>query len=193
LAVLNAARADPAGMAEALRTYRGRFHGNLVALPGNNARLITREGAAPVDEAIAFLTAQPALPQLAPAQDLAEGAAIHVADQGRRGLLGHDNSDGSNMLARFQRHRDQRGVAEVIQYGASDALEVVRQLIVDDGVADRSHRRILFDPNLRFAGVACGPHRDFGTMCVIDFAADGDALTSFQTHPPAGMSLEASR
>ena len=60
--------------------------------------------------------------------------------------------------------------AEAISYGYQNPRDVVRQLIVDDGVQGRGHRKVLFDSLLRFAGVGCGPHRVYGAMCVIDFS-----------------------
>ncbi len=60
--------------------------------------------------------------------------------------------------------------AEAISYGYQSPQDVVRQLIVDDGVPGRGHRQVLFDASLRFAGVGCGPHRLYGAMCVIDFS-----------------------
>jgi len=50
----------------------------------------------------------------------------------------------------------------------------MRQLIVDDGVADRGHREIVYSAELRFAGAACGPHPVYGTMCVIDLGVTPD-------------------
>ena len=63
----------------------------------------------------------------------------------------------------------------MITYGSNTAEEVVAQLVVDDGVPDRGHRRLLYDPALRYAGVSCGPHPGYGTMCVIDLASTPDA------------------
>ena len=42
---------------------------------------------------------------------------------------------------------------------------------IDDGVRDRGHRHIMFSPEYHYAGAACGPHKTFGEMCVIEFAA----------------------
>jgi hypothetical protein len=50
----------------------------------------------------------------------------------------------------------------------------MRQLIVDDGVADRGHRSIVFSGELRYAGAACGPHPVYRTMCVIDLGVMPD-------------------
>jgi hypothetical protein len=54
-------------------------------------------------------------------------------------------------------------------------------LIIDSGVASRGHRRNIFHPDLAVVGVACGPHRDYGAMCVMDFAGP----------PPEAPQLEA--
>ena len=61
-------------------------------------------------------------------------------------------------------------MAEDLAYGPATAIDVVRELIIDDGVRDRGHRKAIFLPALRVVGVACGPHAAYGTMCAIDFA-----------------------
>jgi uncharacterized protein YkwD len=47
---------------------------------------------------------------------------------------------------------------------------VVIGLLVDDGVPSRGHRHNILSADARFAGVGCGHHTEYGTMCVIDFA-----------------------
>jgi uncharacterized protein YkwD len=124
-----------------------------------------------VEEAIEFLDQQPPLPPLNLSPALALAAADQTAVQGPRGRTGHQGSDQSSPSQRIHR----RGVwssrsAEAISYGFGTAAEVVRQLIIDDGVAGRGHRMTLFDPNLQSAGAGCGPHAIYRYMCVIDFA-----------------------
>jgi uncharacterized protein YkwD len=63
-----------------------------------------------------------------------------------------------------------RSMGEAISYGAA-GLQVVIDLIVDDGVPDRGHRHAILNPIYREVGIAIGPHRRYGTMCVMDFAA----------------------
>lgn len=178
LATLNHARADPASYGAGLQTYRGFFHARIVVIPGAEDNFETEEGVVPVDEAIAFLGGQATLGTLQPSPLLALTAADHVRDQANTGGVGHFGSDGSTPGDRAARRGGGKGVAEVIAYGALDAADVVRQLVIDDGVADRGHRMLMFSSHLRYAGVACGPHPEFRSICVIDMAdtPDGKVL-----------------
>lgn len=174
LDALNQARTNPAAYAQGLRQYRTYFHANLLRYPGQRADIETEEGVAVVDETIGFLGRQPALLPVDNADLLAAAAADHVADQRATGATGHDGSDGSSPGERARKHGGGAFVAEVIAYGPIDAADVVRQLIVDDGVADRGHRDIIFSAELRFAGVSCGAHPEYRTMCVIDLGITPD-------------------
>jgi uncharacterized protein YkwD len=157
---INYARAHPAEYAQDLSDGRGRSH-----------RYADR-GSGATEEAIAFLERQPPLPPLTHSHDLALAAAEQAAAQGPRGSTGHAGTDGSSPSERIRRHGVFRSLsAEAISYGYEDAAEVVRQLIVDEGVASRGHRLTIFDPILQIAGAGCGPHARYGYMCVIDFAS----------------------
>ena len=187
LAALNAARSNPAAYADALHTYRGYFHAKVVSLPGSTEDLETSEGVAAVDETIAFLAQQAPLAPLGEAPILDGSAADHTADQSRSGATGHDGSDGSSPGDRVRRRGGGEYVAEVIAYGSVDAVDVIRQLIVDDGVADRGHRGVIYAPELRYAGVSCGPHPEFHTMCVIDLAVTADGRFGREIHMASRM------
>ena len=170
---VNFARTQPQAYAETLRPYRAAFHGKLIKLPGHAHLIRTDEGAAAVDEAIAFLARQAPLQPLDPNAVLARSAEDHVLDQGPSGQIGHTGADGSILPDRIGRYGAWVGViAEDIGYGYATGREVVRQLIVDDGVADRGHRVNIFNPRLRLLGVACGPHKVYQTMCVLDFGSN---------------------
>jgi uncharacterized protein YkwD len=56
-------------------------------------------------------------------------------------------------------------------YGGHSGRDIVLGLLIDDGERNRGHRANLFDPRYEFAGVACGPHRQFVYFCVMDLAA----------------------
>lgn len=166
---LNLARAQPAAYAGRVRAFRGLMRGERIERPGEPA-VITREGIAAVDEAIAFLERQPALPVLARSVPLDRAARDHVEDQSRTGDVGHVGADGSPPSERIRRHARFTATAEAIAYGPERPEDMIMQLIIDDGVPDRGHRRILFSPDYRLVGVACGPHPKWRRVCVLDFA-----------------------
>lgn len=144
------------------------------AHPAEYARELRRElrrsdDPAAVEEAIDFLERQSPLPPLKGDRRIAAAASQHTAAQGARGDVGHGAAGGLGQRLRGQ------GVwagvsAENISYGYDDPRDVVRQLIIDSGVPGRGHRRNIFATGYQLAGVACGPHRAYGAMCVIDFA-----------------------
>ncbi len=171
LAEINVARADPAAYADHLRQFRAYYHGKLVTEPGHGVDMMTEEGVAAVDEAIAYLARQKPLPPLAPSPALARSASRFAADIGPAGLTGHVGTDRSTMSERMRAVGVWAGSsAEVIAFGYDRAPDIVRQLIIDDGVPSRGHRTAIFDPGLTVAGVGCGPHKVYRFMCVVDFA-----------------------
>ena len=123
-------------------------------------------------EAIAFLQRRSPAPPLQYADGLRVSAAWHAVDEGRHGAFEHTGSDGSSAGERMRRAGVWAGVlAEEMAAGQQIAGEVVRQLIVDDGVPNRGHRLDLMDPLLRRAGVGCAQHPVYGVICVIDLAS----------------------
>ena len=166
----NLLRRDPSVYVRHLQALLPRFDGLVVERPGRPF-LRTEEGAPAVQEAIdALRAAQPANP-LEWSVGLARAASDHVRDQGPLGGTEHVGTDGSDPARRMERYGQWRGaVAENIAYGENPAREVVLQLLIDDGVPARGHREALLDPEWGVAGVACGRHRDYGQMCVMDYA-----------------------
>ncbi|HTG81601.1 MAG TPA: CAP domain-containing protein [Geobacteraceae bacterium] len=170
-AEINRARTDPQRYADYLREFRRQYRGRLFLLPGSRSRVRTVEGVAAVDEAIRFLSRQKPLPPLAWVDGLADAAQDLVAEEGATGTVGHTGRQSGSMRTRIERHGRWRGrIGENISYGPAEPQLVVMELIVDDGVQDRGHRKNIFDPIFRAGGVACGPHPEFRNMCVIDFA-----------------------
>jgi len=168
---INLARSAPRSYAGFLREFRARFHGKYYLLPGSVTRMQTNEGTKAVDEAIKALSRQKPLPPLAWSDGLAAAAAELAEEQGSSGGLGHTGSRSHGMQERIERHgKWLRSIAENIGYGPTDARNMVMQLIIDDGVPGRGHRKNTFSGAFDTAGVACGSHPRFGSMCVIDFA-----------------------
>lgn len=171
LAEMNLARTKPDVYAGFIRELRGRFKGKTYSLPGSTTRVQTSEGTSAVDEALEFLSRQPALKPLSWSDGLSSAAAELAEEQGGSGATGHYGKRGQGMQERIERHGKWKGqIGENIGYGPEDARDMVIQLIIDDGVPDRGHRKNIFNSAFRTAGVAWGVHPRFGHMCVINFA-----------------------
>ncbi|OAN57061.1 CAP domain-containing protein [Sphingomonas sp. TDK1] len=171
---INFARQHPQLYAQRLRDYRLQFDGYVVHAPGDPVGTETFEGVSAVDEAIAFLEHQVPLAPLGRGEVLGRAAGDYAQDQGNRGARGHVGWDGTSPGERVRRHGGGIHVGEGIAYGYADPDAVVRQLIVDDGVSNRGHRALLFDPGFRFAGVGCARHRALAHICVVDIASTAD-------------------
>jgi uncharacterized protein YkwD len=171
---LNLARTAPLKYVSHLEAFRRLFQGDLVVMP-DGTRIQTREGVAAVDEAIRCLQTQAPVGPVEASAGLTRGARDHVKDTGPRGVMDHSGSDGSHPSDRVNRYGKWRQtMGENIAFGVTGARNIVIQLIVDDGVSDRGHRKNIFQPAFRCVGVACGPHAKFGFMCVMDFAGGFD-------------------
>lgn len=171
LAETNVARATPQRYIGYLRELRRHYVGKGYLIPGSAALVVTTEGVAALDEAIRFLEKQKPLPPLSWSPGLAQGATDLVRDQGPSGEVGHTGNQSGDLRERIERHGTWQGrIAENIGYGPDTARQMVMQLIIDDGVPERGHRKNIFTPGFKVAGAACGPHAVYRRMCVMDFA-----------------------
>jgi uncharacterized protein YkwD len=170
---LNALRQDPASYIGILQSQRRLYRGNLLIEPGG-VNVQTQEGIAAVDEAIAALRAVPHPPGgLEFSPGLAASAAQLVRENGARGLTGHEGPGGEDLPHRVSRAGKWSGsIGEDISFGDADPTGVIVQLLVDDGVSNRGHRRELLDPRWHYVGISCGPHSVYQRMCVLDFAVE---------------------
>ncbi len=170
IAEMNRARANPPAYSQVLLSWRSKFDGKRARI---NPRLYlqTKEGTPAIDEAIRALKKTRPVSTLKAARGLSLAARDHVRDQGPRGATGHDGRDGSTPFQRMERYGQWQVIAgENIAYGPDTAQAVVRDLIIDDGVADRGHRINMFQSKYRVAGVACGRHQRYRVMCAIEYA-----------------------
>jgi uncharacterized protein YkwD len=165
LAELNRVRTNPQAYAQELR---GRE-----ITPANYAMDaddgLDQEDPEAVADAIDYLMRQRPLPPLTQNGRLAAAADEHVATQGPTGEIGHGPP--GNFAQRMRDEGVFAGIeAESISYGQPTPRDVIRQLIVDSGVPSRGHRKDLLGSAFQAAGVGCGRHAEYGSMCVIDLA-----------------------
>jgi uncharacterized protein YkwD len=170
LSEINSARAHPQVYASYLEQLKPLFNGKVYTPSGQEA-YPTQEGWSAVEEAIKFLrSAKPQGPlDMSPGLSLA--AATHVKDQSASGTTGHKGADSTFIEERVKPFGSwQGGIGENLSYGNASARERVLAWLTDDGFASRGHRMRIMSENYRVAGVSCGPHPEFGSMCVLTLA-----------------------
>jgi uncharacterized protein YkwD len=166
---INLARTRPAEYAAYLERLRSLFVGKEYKRPGHPG-LMTTEGVRALDEAIGFLRTLKPAPALTLSRGMCSGARELVKDQAGSDTTGHKGADGSFCEQRAQRFGTwAEPIGENLSYGVDTARERVITLLIDDGFADRGHRKRLLDASFKVAGVACGDHK-LGAMCVITLA-----------------------
>lgn len=103
---------------------------------------------------------------------LGQAARDHCVDIGPKGLVQHESSDGTTVKERLKKYgKIVTCYGENLSFHCETALEVILQLLVDDGVPNRGHRENLFNDDFRCCGIYSGQHKDFDCMSVIDYAA----------------------
>ncbi len=166
----NWARTQPAAYADYLEGFRDKFQDKVLSLPGE-IPLVTHEGVAALDDAITALRATPPVGMLAFEKSLAVVACELAEDQSKNGGTGHVGSNGSTMFDRFQAVGAPQGqFGENASYGPETPERIIFSLIVDDGVPDRGHRKNILNPAFQLAGACLRPQKEWGTVCVIDYA-----------------------
>jgi hypothetical protein len=132
----------------------------------------TAEGARGVQECYDALYGSSSSPLLLPSRGMSQAAKDHVNDLGPKGSTGHNSTNGDSPWDRLNRYgKWERNVGENIDYGSSTGRDIVVQLLIDDGVSSRGHRKNNMGKDFAFVGVAAGTHKRYGMMAVLDFAA----------------------
>ncbi|RAX54478.1 hypothetical protein CCY99_03780 [Helicobacter sp. 16-1353] len=167
---LNKARSNPARFAkEYLEPMVGQFNGKMIKK--GNMNMMTNEGVAAVNDAINALKAQKAVSPLQPSKGLSKAAQDFAKEQSQTGAMGHNGKDGSTMKSRIESNgKWQKTIGENINYGSANANQIVVDLIIDDGVPTRGHRKNIYNDNYKVVGIGVNTHPKYKNVCVMDFA-----------------------
>lgn len=166
---LNKVRINPARYAELyIKPMLNHFNGKEYRV--GEIIYLTSEGESAVQECLRVLGKTKSGSILLPNNSLYNLAKDHVDKQGPTGQTGHDGPSGESFSSRIKRLMEQQGyTGENISYGDDNARRIVIQLLVDDGVPSRGHRKNILDLKFDEVGVSIGKHSRYGSMCVIDF------------------------
>lgn len=191
LSEINQARAQPQTYATYLEQLKPLFKGKNYTAMGQET-LTTQEGWDAVEDAIKFLRGAKPLGPLSASQGLCLAASSHVKEQSASGATGHAGSNNTMIEQRVKPFGSwQGGIGENLTYGNESARERILTWLIDDGVATRGHRKRVMSQDYRVAGISCGPHREYGTMCVLTLAG---GFTDFaMAQAPANKSNNSSK
>ncbi len=112
------------------------------------------------------------LPMLKPNSRLAKASKVHVDDIGPKGLTQHESSDGTATFTRVRSYYNGGYMGENISFGYADAMDIVLQLLIDDGVESLGHRHNILNKGFCRIGVSVGSHKEYRNCCVQDFSDD---------------------
>ena len=176
----NKLRKDPKSYIPALEDRLKRMDGKRL-LVKENTYLVTKEGAPAVKEAIKYLTkVKPIEERMKISKALCKAAQDHAEDSGASGLVGHIGTDRSTMDDRINRYVMQcNWKGESINYRNYETAEdVIIDLLIDDGVKDRGHRKNLFNANFNCLGVGVADHKVYEKCVVIVYSSDVTPIKS---------------
>lgn len=104
-------------------------------------------------------------PMLQSEKDLYEIAKGHAEISGKRGTTGHQRFD-----KRFNPVIDKyNSVAENCAYGYSEAMNIVLELLIDEGISSLGHRKNILNSDYNSIGVSIKKHKSYRHNCVMDF------------------------
>ncbi|MBR4374040.1 MAG: CAP domain-containing protein [Treponema sp.] len=164
---MNKARSNPALYAELyIAPMAKKFNGKIY-----NGTLMTNEGVSVVNECVSYMKKATPLSVFAPEKGLSLAAQQHSSTQGETAQTGHTGVDGSSPFTRIGKYGTYRTAGENISYGATSGRDIVVQLLVDDGVSSRGHRKNIMNKDFSATGVGyTKKHKTYGSVCVITFA-----------------------
>jgi uncharacterized protein YkwD len=168
---INEARAQPQVYAGYLEKLKPLFNGKLYTAAGMGSGLETQEGWNAVEDAIKFMRAAKPVGPLSASEGLRLAAVSHVKQQSSSGATGHAGPDRMLIEERVKPFGAWHGdIGENLVYGNESARERILTWLIDDGVTSRGHRRRIMSQDYKVAGVSCGPHPEYGAMCVLALA-----------------------
>lgn len=106
------------------------------------------------------------LQPLHPNKTLYNVAKRHAVASGKEGKLGHTSSAGTFEQRLKPLIGEFNYLLENSDYGSSEAMDIVMNLMIDDGIPDVGHRKNIMHEKVNTIGVAIAPHKTYRHTCV---------------------------
>ena len=167
----NRIRTNPKAYIPILEGYLKNFDGNLLTLPDKHEILETEEGPRAYKEAIEFLKNQKPINVIEYDEEASKVALEYskFLSNSKEGQVEDENQ----IEQRVEKYLDyDYSISENIDFGGSTGVEVIVNLLVDDGVKNRTHRENLFSDKYEYYGVGVFEHPDYDFCTVIDYFGD---------------------
>ena len=171
IAESNRIRTNPKAYIPILEGYLKNFDGNLLTLPDKHEILETEEGPRAYKEAIEFLKNQKPINVIEYDEEASKVALEYskFLSNSKEGQVEDENQ----IEQRVEKYLDyDYSISENIDFGGSTGVEVIVNLLVDDGVKNRTHRENLFSDKYEYYGVWVFEHPDYDFCTVIDYFGD---------------------
>ena len=179
---INKTRENPESIIPYLKKMKTFFKKKEYSDPSLNFALITNEGMQAVDETINFLEKQKKTPKLQKNEKLEKSVNLLLTKIGPEGITKHQKGDLS-LKTRTQKFLEKTGImAENISFGMNRSLDIISQMLVDDGVKSRGHRKNFFNEKFSEIGISTGEHSIYGTCGIFNFFGDGGDTEIFKTY-----------
>jgi uncharacterized protein YkwD len=192
LTEINQARANPQLYAGYLEKLKPLFKGKQYTPAGARSAFDTQEGWSAVEEAIKFMRAAKPVDPLTASSGLCLAAKTHVTDQSASGSTGHRGPERMLVEDRVKPYGSwQGGIGENLTYGNQSARERLLTWLIDDGFATRGHRNRLMSNSYKAVGICCGPHPEYGSMCVLTLAGSFTETSTQANQKPAAKPVNS--
>jgi len=103
---------------------------------------------------------------LVPLKELYESAESHAIKMGTSGREGHADYD--KRLKKVEKKYSEY-TGENCDYGFQNPLDILIDLLIDEGVSGYGHRKNILNSTYYYIGVSIQPHKKYKWNCVMDF------------------------
>ena len=113
------------------------------------------------------------LPRFWPDEAMSWLAKQHAKDMNSRNYAAHNSLDGRTVRDRVGSMYPRKACGENLAFGYASGLDNICMLLLDKGVANLGHRKIILDTSYKFnfVGVSIQPHKGYKYCSVTDFVS----------------------